>query len=110
MTESLAFYKSVFRGAVFEEWLEGVRGRGYGSGSDLIIMLGTPREGRPGLGDNVYAADCLLRAAEREGIIKRVSHDPSVELQFFGCGGLSVRKGKPTQWSRPVEFGYVVGV
>ena len=110
MQSSLTFYKGIYRGYVFDEWLASVQGRGYGTGSELLMLLGTPRDGRPGLTDNVYAADCLLRAAEREGLIKRVSHDPSRDLQFFGCGGLPVRKGKPTLWSRPAEFGYVVGV
>jgi hypothetical protein len=104
--ERLEFLRRFCRGEAFDAWLDEVRGRGYRQGGRLVYMLGSPWQGLPGLPDNVATADSFLVAAEAEGLIKRVSHDPTVELRFFGCGGLPVRWGKPTSSSRPVEFGW----
>jgi len=78
MPESLTFALKYFRGYIFREWLRGCRDRGFAHGSELVEMLGTPRDGKPGLADNVNAADQLLRAATEEGWIlqgaARVDH------------------------------------
>ena len=108
MRDTLEFLRLIYRGAVFDEWLQLVRLRGYMQGGTLAEMLGTPRDGKPGLGDNVHAADAYLAAAEREGVIVRGRHDPTREIAFFGCGGRSVRRGRPDRWSRPVEFGWTI--
>lgn len=107
--KELAFWMQVQRGHVFVSWLREVHGRGYAQGGKLVEMLGTPSAGRPGLPDNVYAADKYLFLAEASEVIVRQSHDPTIELCFFGCGGLSVRRGHPTKYSRPVEFGFGPG-
>lgn len=102
----LEFLRRFSRGPVFDLWLADARGRGYMPGSALVERLGAPFEGQPGLPDNVYAADSFLAAAEEEGLIRRVSHDPSREMCFFGVGGMRVKRGRPSAHSRPCEFGW----
>jgi hypothetical protein len=57
------------------------------SGGRLVLALGTPRGGKPGLGDNVYAAEKLLRAAEAAGLITRGKTELIREFQVFGVAG-----------------------
>lgn len=103
----LEFCRRFYRGEVFDAWLEECRGRGYLEGSKLAHMLGSPHEGRPGLPDNVSAADEFLKAAVDEGLLRKLKHNPSVEQRFFGVGGRTVKKGGD-EYSRPVEYGYEV--
>jgi hypothetical protein len=86
-----------------------VEGHGYAAGHQLALALATPRDGRTGDPDAVATADHLMGLSESLGLIERQSHDPSIEFCFFGVGGRRVRRGKPDQWSRPVEFGYAAG-
>ena len=79
--KDLTFVLKYYQGDKFVAWLRRARDTMLGSGHDLVMAIsGT---------DNVYSAERVLRAAEAAGLIERGSYAPSVEMQFFGVGGLS---------------------
>jgi hypothetical protein len=80
----LDFAIRYYRGEVFREWLSMLFSTGYGHGSDLVMALGSPRGDRPGLSDNVYAADKFLRAAVGVGwIVQSEAPRPTPQQRFF---------------------------
>jgi DNA polymerase III sliding clamp (beta) subunit (PCNA family) len=87
--KDLAFAIKNYRGEVFAEWLSHLYNTTFNHGSELVLLLGTPRAGKPGMTDNVDAADKLLRAAAEEGWIQKASASPtpSADQRFFGIGG-----------------------
>lgn len=81
--EPLDFLVKYYRGEVFLEWLDKVYRNGSAHGHDLVIALGSPRGIRPGLTDNVNAADQFLKAAIREGFVLQGECAPFAEQIFF---------------------------
>lgn len=77
-----------YRGeTVFREWAEKCWHTLVNHGHDLALALGAPRDGKPGLADNTYAAERLLLAAEEAGWITRGAVEIRKEQAFFDVNG-----------------------
>ena len=86
-------------------WLTHLWATSYGHGSQLVMLLGTPQSGRPGLPDNGAAADQILRVLTDAGwIVRAKDPTPSFEQQFFGVGGSPGQRLKGPWY--PVEYAY----
>lgn len=93
-----------YRGDIFREWLQRLWDVHGNHGNELAKLLGTPRDGKPGMTDNVASADRILLAAEKAGWIKRAeTASPSMEQKFFGVGGMRGNHNHPEARSA-VEF------
>ena len=87
--DDIYFVIKFYRGEIFKEWLQRLWDVHGNHGNELAKLLGTPRNGKPGMTDNVYAADKVLLAAEKAGWIRRLeTATPTVEQRFFGVGGM----------------------
>jgi hypothetical protein len=104
MCENIDPIIKFYRPELFKEWLEKCWNLHGCHGSELVELLGKPRDGKPGCPDNVANAAKLLSLAEKAGWIKR--HEvatPTVEQKFFGVGGLRGNHKHP-QYRSTVEY------
>ena len=90
-----------YRGHLLVELADG---KGIFHGEDLVMALGTPRDGKPGLGDNVASAEKCLKAAEASNFIKRVKWQPTRQQLFFGVGGLGAPNRHNMAYRSATEF------
>lgn len=68
-------------------WRDRLNNTTFNHGSELVLELGTPRDGKPGLMDNVYVAETILRDLEERGLIRREKYAPTPQQRFMGVNG-----------------------
>lgn len=65
-------------------------------GEELVLALGSPYKGKPGLADNVATAEKLLRCASEAGLVKRGKWRATKQQMFF-----EVALGLPNRYNLP---------
>lgn len=98
---STALIFACYGGEAFAAWLRHTWDVGFGHGSELVKELGTPRDGKPGRTDNVYAAERLLAAAVADGWLLPGRELPTREQRYFGIGGQTRATGDATRGYSP---------
>lgn len=89
----------------WSRWRDRLNNTTFNHGSELVLELGTPRDGKPGLTDNVYVAETILRDLEERGLIRREKYAPTSQQRFMGVNGgwtdnLMARSLTTYGWSR----------
>jgi hypothetical protein len=93
MPKDLIFALRCHRGICFHEWIRNGSFRGFLHGYDLVYAMGSPRGEQPGLVDNVYRAEKVLKAAMALGWLTQSEvKKPHQSQHFFGVGGSSAKQ------------------
>lgn len=110
MTVSLDFCMQHYNPSnKFRDWLQRCAWTTFAHGAELVEALGSPSNGKPGMPDNVYAAEQCLKAALEAGLIVQGQQSPTRAQRFFGVGGVWLDSKAGLRHAGVTTYGYAPG-